>query len=235
VVLLSIELVLLSIEAAALDSSPRRAWQTLKVVYCPYCGAEAAADARFCRLCGKSLASPAAPPSQPPTAPAEPTASLPPRSAVLPSNVPTMDAAQASRPVEYAGFWRRFGALFIDIIILSVISLVLGFVIVLVFAVAAPRSAVAPTLAAAVILVIGILYYPVQETSEVQATLGKRALGIKVTDLEGRRVSFGRALGRNLLKILSGVLLFVGYLMAAFTARKQALHDIIAGCLVVRA
>ena len=60
------------------------------------------------------------------------------------------------------------------------------------------------------------------------------AVQIKVTDLEGNRVSFGRASGRYFGKFLSGILLLAGFIMVAFTAKKQGLHDIIAGCLVVR-
>lgn len=71
------------------------------------------------------------------------------------------------------------------------------------------------------------------ESSPTQATLGKMTLGIIVTDTEGKRVSFGRATGRHWAKIISGLILFIGYFMAAFTSRKQALHDIIADCLVV--
>jgi uncharacterized RDD family membrane protein YckC len=61
------------------------------------------------------------------------------------------------------------------------------------------------------------------------------ALGLKVTDTEGRQISFARASGRHFAKILSGMILLIGYIMAGFTERKQALHDVIAGTLVVRA
>jgi uncharacterized RDD family membrane protein YckC len=83
------------------------------------------------------------------------------------------------------------------------------------------------------VLVADWLYFAYQESSPAQATIGKRALGIKVTDLEGNRISFGRATGRYFAKYLSAITLFIGFLLAAFTARKQALHDMIAGTLVV--
>jgi len=67
-----------------------------------------------------------------------------------------------------------------------------------------------------------------------QATLGKRVLGLKVTDEAGQRINFGRASGRHWGKILSGIICNIGYIMAAFTERKQALHDLIAKTLVVR-
>lgn len=78
------------------------------------------------------------------------------------------------------------------------------------------------------------IYEAVMESSSKQATLGKMALGLKVTDEQGRRISFVRATGRYFSKIISGMILCIGYIMAGFTARKQALHDMIAGTLVTR-
>ncbi len=72
------------------------------------------------------------------------------------------------------------------------------------------------------------------ESSSLQATLGKKALGLQVTDLEGRRVSFARATGRYFGKVLSAITFGLGYLMAAFTERKQTLHDIVSSCLVIQ-
>lgn len=122
--------------------------------------------------------------------------------------------------VEYAGFWRRFAAFLIDGIILGIISAILIFIF----------DQNLTTLAG---VIIGWLYYALQESSERQATLGKTVLGIYVTDTEGRRISFLRATGRHFAKILSGLILLIGYIMAAFTARKQALHDMIASTLVL--
>ncbi len=73
------------------------------------------------------------------------------------------------------------------------------------------------------------LYWALMESSRWRATLGKKILGLEVTDLEGRRISFARATVRYFGKII-----FVGFIMVAFTEKKQALHDIIAGCLVVK-
>lgn len=81
--------------------------------------------------------------------------------------------------------------------------------------------------------VISIAYYTFMESSSTQATLGKMALGIIVVDMEGRRISFARALGRSAGKIISGCTCYIGFIMAGFTQRKQGLHDIMAGCLVV--
>jgi uncharacterized RDD family membrane protein YckC len=78
------------------------------------------------------------------------------------------------------------------------------------------------------------LYHAGFEASSAQGSLGKMALGIKVTDENGRRISFGRATGRHFGKIISALICFVGFMMAGFTERKQALHDMMAGCLVIR-
>jgi uncharacterized RDD family membrane protein YckC len=90
---------------------------------------------------------------------------------------------------------------------------------------------------ATVALAVTWLYHAWMESSEWQATVGKRALGLVVTDMAGQRVSFGRATGRHFAKIITNLVSFgigLGYLMAAFTAKKQALHDMIAGCLILR-
>ena len=77
-------------------------------------------------------------------------------------------------------------------------------------------------------------YFVGFESSSWQATPGKRALGLIVTDTEGRRISPARAVGRYFGKILSGLILLIGYIMIAFTERKQGLHDFLAGTLVVK-
>jgi len=84
-------------------------------------------------------------------------------------------------------------------------------------------------------LVLTWLYHALMESSEWQATLGKKALGLVVTDMAGQRVSFARSTGRHFGKIITNMVpLFIGYIMAGFTAKKQALHDMLAGCLVLR-
>ena len=78
------------------------------------------------------------------------------------------------------------------------------------------------------------LYFSLMESSRLQATVGKLAVGIVVTDENGMRIGFGRATGRYFAKFISAIILGIGYLMAGWTQRKQALHDMIAGTLVVR-
>ena len=85
------------------------------------------------------------------------------------------------------------------------------------------------------VLIVGWLYYAGMESSEHQGTLGKMALGLLVTDMEGQRVTFGRASGRYWAKLITGMVpLYIGFIMAGFTEKKQALHDMIASCLVLR-
>lgn len=150
--------------------------------------------------------------------------------------------------MSYAGFWKRFAAVLIDGIILSVVSLFLLVPLLgmlgLGFLDAAmndgdPSAGLIVAIIGAYLgtlmmsFLAGWLYYALMESSNKQATLGKMALGIIVTDMNGNRISFGRATGRYFGKFLSALILYVGYIMAGFTEKKQALHDIIAGCLVV--
>ena len=94
-----------------------------------------------------------------------------------------------------------------------------------------------PAAAAAISWSIGIvirwLYFALMESSGGQATLGKMAVGIVVTDTDGKRITFAKATGRFFGKFLSAAILLVGFIMAGFTDRKQALHDYLAGTLVV--
>jgi uncharacterized RDD family membrane protein YckC len=72
------------------------------------------------------------------------------------------------------------------------------------------------------------------ESSKYQATVGKLALGLKVTDMDGNNLDFVKALVRNICKIISGMIMGIGYIMAGFTDKKQGLHDMIANTLVVK-
>ena len=85
-----------------------------------------------------------------------------------------------------------------------------------------------------VLYVIRILYGAFMESSKYQATVGKLAVGIQVTDVDGGKLTFVKALLRHIGKIISGFVIFIGYIIAAFTEKKQALHDFIAGSIVVK-
>ncbi|HET9015573.1 MAG TPA: RDD family protein, partial [Thermomicrobiaceae bacterium] len=87
-------------------------------------------------------------------------------------------------------------------------------------------------LATLIWLIVPWLYYALMESSPYQATLGKLAAGIVVTDEFGGRISFGRASGRYFAKWISYLTFFIGFVVAGFTKQKQALHDLIAGTLV---
>jgi uncharacterized RDD family membrane protein YckC/Tfp pilus assembly major pilin PilA len=121
----------------------------------------------------------------------------------------------------YAGFWRRGAASLLDGLVLLLPGVAVSLVV--------PQG-LAQFLAQ---LAVGALYYSLMHSSQSQATLGKKAFGIKVTGLDGERIGFGRALGRVAGSWLSTILLCIGFVLAGFTARKQALHDMIAGTLVV--
>lgn len=153
-------------------------------------------------------------------------------------------ATPTADEVIHAGFWRRYLALFLDQLILGcgwyllaaiiLVPLALGGAIVDWDAKNAPAWLAALYLGlAAVYYFSAAAYYSLQESSVHQATVGKRALGIKVTDAHGRRLTRGQALGRWFAAALSYLTLYIGFLMAAFTQRKRALHDIVAGTLVV--
>jgi uncharacterized RDD family membrane protein YckC len=126
----------------------------------------------------------------------------------------------AGSDTQYAGFWKRFLAYLIDAIILGAIGGIL-------------TMQMDDTAASSVTTIIGWLYFAGLESSARQATLGKSVLGIYVTDLDGNRISVLRATGRYFAKFISAIILMIGFIMAAFTPRKQALHDMIASTLVL--
>jgi uncharacterized RDD family membrane protein YckC len=121
--------------------------------------------------------------------------------------------------MQYAGFWKRFVAIFIDGILIGIVTGLL-------------TAAMDDNTARLITSLLTWFYYAGMESSSRQATIGKSIMGIYVTDFDGQRISFLRATGRYFAKILSALILMIGFIMAAFTARKQALHDIIAGTLV---
>ena len=82
-------------------------------------------------------------------------------------------------------------------------------------------------------IILGWVYFASMESSPTQGTLGKMALGIKVTDIEGNKIGFEKALNRCVGKIISTIILLIGFIMIAFTQKKQGLHDMMVGSLVV--
>lgn len=147
----------------------------------------------------------------------------------------------------YAGFGVRFVAALIDGILLGIVNAVIMTPLLgqtFSMALKADQGVVSEfdvmalittfIISKVAILFAGWLYYAVMESNTYQGTLGKKLMNIKVTDLQGSRVSFARATGRYFGKILSAMIFMVGYLMAAFTVKKQGLHDMISGCVVVK-
>lgn len=164
---------------------------------------------------------------------------------------------------KYGGFWKRFLAHLIDQILLGFISSVILIPIIIVFgygifsqfnhiddlefknvsfqpndlnhfSFAEISMLISAILFFALIsIIISWLYYSLMESSKKQATVGKMLLNLQVTDLSGNRISFGRATGRYFAKILSGLFLGIGYLLMLFSARKQTLHDMISGCIII--
>lgn len=164
-----------------------------------------------------------------------------PASAQPPDSIPAIPPASVVhlRPA-YAGFWLRAFAFVID-------NLIMGFVFTILIAsdpaaflinpdlTAMPLKLVPPftPLGFLVIYLMMWLYFTAFEVSAWQATPGKRILRIYVADLRGQPLTLARAALRNVARLISGLVL-VGYFIAGFTEKKQALHDIIAGCLVLR-
>ncbi len=177
-------------------------------MYCSKCGAAMADGAAFCSNCGQEFAVAAAVPLAP------------------------MMSASIADPIGIA-----FALILIPLIFLTGLGGFIGtihpnedkndvdiFMLVGLLFLAATAS-----------LVFTWLYHALMESSEWQATVGKKLLGLVVTDMAGRRVSFWRATGRHFAKIITNMVpAFIGYIMAAFTEKRQALHDMIAGCLVLR-
>lgn len=143
----------------------------------------------------------------------------------------------------YGGFWLRFVAYIIDTVLLTAVSMVFGFIVGLIAGIFIglaghdKADTILPLVQVMVMIptfIVVWLYFACMESSRLQATLGKMALGLRVTDRQGNRIGFGRATGRFFGKIISALPIYVGFMMAGWTERKQALHDLIADTLVVR-
>ena len=183
---------------------------------CSSCNSPNASNARFCVNCGASL-----------------------MVAETPYQTPSSqsDAALVSN-FAFAGFWKRFVAYIVDVIL----YLVAFALLVLLFG--GSLFTLTPNNSGNYLAAFGIyfayypgwwLYFSLMESSSFQATFGKKLMGIKVTDINGQAIGFGQATGRHFSAFITQLTFLIGYLLAAFTARKQALHDMMAGTLVVNA
>ena len=182
--------------------------------YCRSCGKEIDESAMFCPACGAS----------------QELAELPP-----------VFWQEDALPGEYAGFWYRVLALLVDTVItvVAAVALVIPPAFVMGMMMANSYSldeieAAGELMGNVVGIVVGWLYFTVFESSSWQATPGKKMMGLQVTDESGHRIGFGRANGRYFSKFISAIILGIGYLMVAFTEKKQGLHDKIASTLVLK-
>jgi uncharacterized RDD family membrane protein YckC len=195
---------------------------------------------------GLAPASPWASPSAGSIAPPPPPGPVPPSTmppAVHPGYAMAPPPPALAPSHAYASFGRRTGAWAIDTVLLLV-GLFVFYVVGIIFIevgllssgqdLTVDNALVAEAVLLLLMLVLAWLYYAGLESSAWQGTVGKRIVRIVVTDQYGRRIHFGRATGRFFGKIVSALALFVGYLMVIFTERRQGLHDLMAGTLVVR-
>ena len=157
--------------------------------------------------------------------------------AQAPATIPPLVPSQigsSSHTAQHPGFWITFAAHLIDQIVVYVAAFGAG---VMVFVLMTPLGVNEGIVGGAAYTVGGVvawLYCALMESSSAQATLGKMACGFIVTDLRGNRISFGQATGRHFGMIVSALILCIGYLMCAWTERKQCLHDMMAGCLMFK-
>ena len=233
-------------------------------MFCSKCGSQVADTAAFCPSCGQSTSGEPAAPRGIPLAPGgfTPQPSAPgPFTATAPMSPAAYPPSAVAQPIGYAGFWLRFVAAIVDVIVLWI-----PFAFLIFWAIAGSGliglvrsgqiqspdailsavgvSAILRILVAVLIasLLIPWLYFASMESSSWQGTLGKKALGLYVTDLEGKRISFGKATGRFFSKVIFQIIPYLGPLLlypidcicAGVTEKKQALHDMIASCLVIR-
>jgi len=209
-------------------------------VYCSKCGSEISPTTAFCSTCGQAIAVLTPVPAIPSLSPVDPNLYAQP---VVPASYGA---------VAYAGFWLRFVAYLIDGVISGLAFLVLLIPLFVLTGAGAALGRIGSgedihdDVAAflglgflfgffAIIFLVSWLYHALSESSSWQATPGKKMLNLKVTDLTGQPISFGRASGRFFAKIITGMIpLMIVYIMAGFTEKKQAIHDMIASCLVLR-
>lgn len=212
-------------------------------MYCSKCGSVIADGATFCNQCGQSTA--LTPMTAAGTASVMTTNGAP---VVVGVRAPLAPAVS----VAYAGFWLRVLAYLIDAAILGVfaVPIVVGAAMAMGIGgmlarmprdgdpfVNGPPAIFMLFIWFCVLLGLGgtWLYNALLESSEWQGSAGKKALGLIVTDMAGQRVTFARASGRHFAKIVTSFIpLGIGYAMAGFTEKRQALHDMLASCLVLR-
>ncbi|WOV87359.1 RDD family protein [Sporosarcina oncorhynchi] len=135
----------------------------------------------------------------------------------------------------YAGFWIRVLANIIDSVVLFVPLFIINFALQMMSLFTDSEGVIAGVLVVLIFtnIILVALYYTLTTSSRMQGTVGKKLLNLRVIDAEGQRISAGRAFGRFLSYMLSGIL-YIGYIMVGVTAEKRGLHDYIAGTWVIK-
>jgi len=197
-------------------------------MFCTQCGKKNPDAAQFCSACGTALAS-------------EPSGVVPPIPPTTFSGQMSVEhplglgVAEAPSRAQFAGFWVRFAAHMLDSLVVMGVSLLGAVVLGGVGLIVGNATEAAVGGYYIIAFLASWLYWALSESSERQATLGKRAVGVVVTDTAGRRISFARATGRAFSKFLNALTLGIGWIMVGVTAQKRGLHDLTAGTVVVRA
>lgn len=185
-------------------------------MFCSSCGANIPDDAHFCNACGKAAS-------------------------LSPSITPKIELESMVKSVEnpiYAGFWARFAASFVDAWVVTLLYLIPGGIFGVFAAMVAETGSKGPSDSLSIgyiicFFVASAAYFTIMEAGDKSATYGKRWFGLKVVDLEGNRISRGRAFGRWISHFLSYITLYLGFLIQPFTKKRQALHDMTSGTIVV--
>src|SRR5271165_493073 len=199
---------------------------------CASCGSARQPYGRYCLFCGDVLAEPA-----------EPARVSQPVQSVQLAQPVSSPANPSPAEVEYGGFWRRTWAGIIDVVLEAAVAFVVTYYVIdwvldrigQMLGYDRWMSKVAAGMAYILVLAIGAwLYAAFAESSSRRATIGKRIMGLQVVTADGGKVSFGQATIRHFMKFLSLFTAGVGFMMAGWTKRHQALHDIPCDCIVIR-
>jgi uncharacterized RDD family membrane protein YckC len=192
---------------------------------CTSCGNPLLPDGRFCLFCGDVLAD------------------VPQQPGIASQNMPPgLTDAKLAGPPEYAGFWLRVWAGLIDVFLEALAAMLITLLVWYVYTYFGPRSGISPITISylagigfiAVLAVGSWLYSAFAESSNWRATIGKRVMGLQVETARGERLNFGQASVRHFMKFLSLFTAAVGFMMAAWTKRCQALHDMPVDSVVVK-
>jgi uncharacterized RDD family membrane protein YckC len=189
--------------------------ETPELKFCPGCGNKKENAINFCTNCGFNYVNQ--------TVARETVASLD-GSIQRPFYTESQPVSNGTLNANYASFGQRVAAAIIDGVLTFVFGLVIGFIF---FPYGSDGSSFFG-------IVFGLVYKAGMESSSMQGTLGKKAVGLRVIDANGDRIDFTRALGRYFAAYLSAILLGIGYLMALFTGKSQTLHDMMAGTYVIK-